>query len=49
MPVVGVDDVGEEADLGEDLQRRFGEESEALGVVKLPVGGGAPEVIFIVE
>ena len=49
MPVVAVDDIGEEIHLGQDLKDRPGEEGEAFAVVKLPVRGAAFEIVLVVN
>ena len=49
LPVVGVDDVGMEVDVGQHLQNGAGEERKALGVVIVTVEGAALEVVFVVD
>ena len=49
LPVVAVNDVGEEAQMAGGLDDRPGEEGEALGVVIVAVEAAAFEVILVVH
>ena len=49
LPVVAVNDIGMEIDIGEHLQNRAGEESKSLGVVIVAVESTALEVVLVVD
>ena len=49
LPVVGVNDVGMEVDVGQHLKDRAREECESLGVVIVTVERAALEVVFVVD
>ena len=49
LPVVGVDDVGLKADVGQHLQHSAGEECETLGVVIVTVQTLTLEIILVIQ
>ena len=49
MPVVCVDDVGEEIDLRQQLQHGFGEVGEAFSIVVFAVGPAPFEILLVVD
>ena len=49
LPVVGMDDVGLEVDVGQHLQNGPGEKREPLRVVKVAVDAAALEVVLVID